>query len=118
MESWKHLNFVDTATSVSPTIYSFHAVNVAVLNLKHSLSPPNTKIGTYVLLFSYVFVYKILTFSLSILKENFDLVEVACTEKSLLVVNTDSAFSMSTFSSSTYFLGVLEARSSHGKPSL
>lgn len=43
---------------------------------------------------------------------------MACTEKSLLVVNTDSAFSMSTFSSSTYFLGVLEARSSHGKPSL
>lgn len=55
-------------------------------------------------------------FSLSILKENFNVVEVACTGKcSLLIVNTDSPLSMSTFSSSTYFLGVLEPRSSHGK---
>lgn len=106
-----------TITSASPTIYSFHAV--AVLSLKHSPSPQNTKIGAYVLLFSYVFVYKMLMFSLSILKKIFYLAEIACPEKcSLLIVNTDSPFSMSCFSNNTYFLGVLHTRSSHGKPLL
>lgn len=102
-----------TITSASPTIYSAHAV--AVLSLKYSPSPPNTKIGAYALLSSYVFVYKMLIFSLLILKENFDLAEGARAEKcSLLIVNTDSPFSLSTFSNSTHFLGILETRSSHG----
>ena len=108
----RHLSFVDSITSASPTTYTLHAI--AVLSLKHSPSPPNTKIGAYVLLSAYFFMYEMPIFSLSILKENFNLVEVAHTGKrSLPIANTDSPFS-----TSTDFLGVLQPSWSHGKLSL
>lgn len=107
----RHLNFVDSITSASPTTYTLHAV--AVLSLKHRPSPPNTKIGAYVLLFPYLLLYEMPIFSRSILKENFNLVGVAHTgRRSLPIANTDSLFSSSTFSNSIYLLGILEPPSS------
>lgn len=105
---WKHLNFIDSITSAFTNHLQFSCCCSSKFK---ACSLPNTKLGAYVLPSSYVFVYRMLMFSLSVLKENFNLVGVACTGKcSLLIVNTDSPISMSTFSNSTYFLGVLEPK--------